>query len=621
RCQRRLLVLRHLPCWGDSPGWQRLAESKHKLQQLYLSPKTFTVQDCYGSVLRPRMALSIFAMGRRLPSIADWNGIIKQCFTCTDVDSVRAAQKLTPVQFLSNKAVKEFSLKRGGTASGGSTRPIFRFDLAFKVQKVKFKLTNSILTPTAMDKTEAETSGQLQAAEFGRPMLEQHFPHVARRGVLMLNNGSFGLTEEFESFADEFVRLRQVDLNYSSLEAIASRLRVRPQQCTLLENVTIGVSNILRRLLALEPRRLPGARQLLDLHRRQDGCHGGREAPEAKLQLPLKSGEDVLRAELTALCRSRGIKVIIDGAHAIGQVPNLDIEDIGADFYLGNLNKWHFLPKSVALMWISEAHVSTMKPDIVSWLLHDEVLPHRYSYLGTRDTSSFYVIPEALKFVDEICGGLDRVYEYCRSLADEASSYLAGFWGTDLLPLPAEMQAPFMRLIRLPQHLQRPAIKKFAEETRFESNMWKFVAYKLKMDLLILNIEDSLFIRIAASIVVDMNDIRLRSSDQDVASGDATDVASGDATRMSPAGRDQDVASGDATRMSPARQDVASDATSAGTRPGCRQKKTEKNKDHTLLRTPTPIAPIDDGDRNLAGLRTTRPDLVVIIGAATSSED
>uniref|UniRef100_A0A1I8IX67 PCIF1_WW domain-containing protein n=1 Tax=Macrostomum lignano TaxID=282301 RepID=A0A1I8IX67_9PLAT len=82
------------PCWGDSPGWQRLAESKHKLQQLYLSPKTFTVQDCYGSVLRPRMALSIFAMGRRLPSIADWNGIIKQCFTCTDVDSVRAAWTL-----------------------------------------------------------------------------------------------------------------------------------------------------------------------------------------------------------------------------------------------------------------------------------------------------------------------------------------------------------------------------------------------------------------------------------------------------------------------------------------------------------------------------------------------
>uniref|UniRef100_A0A1I8HAP9 PCIF1_WW domain-containing protein n=1 Tax=Macrostomum lignano TaxID=282301 RepID=A0A1I8HAP9_9PLAT len=79
------------PCWSDSPGWQRLAESKHKLQQLYLSPRKFTVQDCYGSVLLPRMALSIFAMGRRLPSIADWNGVIKQCFTCTDVDSVRAA--------------------------------------------------------------------------------------------------------------------------------------------------------------------------------------------------------------------------------------------------------------------------------------------------------------------------------------------------------------------------------------------------------------------------------------------------------------------------------------------------------------------------------------------------
>uniref|UniRef100_A0A1I8FN84 TFIID_NTD2 domain-containing protein n=1 Tax=Macrostomum lignano TaxID=282301 RepID=A0A1I8FN84_9PLAT len=280
------------------------------------------------------------------------------------------------------------------------------------------------------------------------------------------------LTEEFESFADEFVRLRQVDLNYSSLEAIASRLRV--PAAAVRPAGECHHRSVQHSAPAVGPGEPPGSQVLVNswtyIAVRMAATEAG-EAPEAKLQLPLKSGEDVLRAVEQELDRRPKVS------------------------------------NCLALMWISEAHVSTMKPDIVSWLLHDEVLPHRYSYLGTRDTSSFYVIPEALKFCRR---DLRRsVYEYCRSLADEASSYLAGFWGTDLLPLPAEMQAPFMRLIRLPQHLQRPAIKKFAEETRFESNMWKFLAYKLKMDLMILNIEDSLFIRIAASIVVDMNDIRL----------------------------------------------------------------------------------------------------------------
>uniref|UniRef100_A0A1I8F6D2 PLAT domain-containing protein n=1 Tax=Macrostomum lignano TaxID=282301 RepID=A0A1I8F6D2_9PLAT len=44
-------------------------------------------------------------------------------------------------------------------------------------------------------------------------MLEQHFPHVARRGVLMLNNGSFGTSPKSSSRSPtSSFRLRQVDL-------------------------------------------------------------------------------------------------------------------------------------------------------------------------------------------------------------------------------------------------------------------------------------------------------------------------------------------------------------------------------------------------------------------------
>ena len=39
--------------------------------------------------------------------------------------------------------------------------------------------------------------------------------------------------------------------------------------------------------------------------------------------------------ELTQLLKSYGVSVVIDGAHAAGQLPNLNVPDIGADFYAG----------------------------------------------------------------------------------------------------------------------------------------------------------------------------------------------------------------------------------------------------------------------------------------------
>jgi selenocysteine lyase/cysteine desulfurase len=43
--------------------------------------------------------------------------------------------------------------------------------------------------------------------------------------------------------------------------------------------------------------------------------------------------------DLTALCHAHGALVLIDGAHALGQIP-VDVTDTGADFWLGNGHKW-----------------------------------------------------------------------------------------------------------------------------------------------------------------------------------------------------------------------------------------------------------------------------------------
>mgnify|MGYP002637750004 CR=1 FL=1 len=50
---------------------------------------------------------------------------------------------------------------------------------------------------------------------------------------------------------------------------------------------------------------------------------------------------------LAAACHEHGVLVVIDGAHALGQIP-INVADIGADFYVANGHKWLYSPKGSA---------------------------------------------------------------------------------------------------------------------------------------------------------------------------------------------------------------------------------------------------------------------------------
>ena len=71
-------------------------------------------------------------------------------------------------------------------------------------------------------------------------------------------------------------------------------------------------------------------------------------------------------AEIVHRCRSRGIPVLVDGAHAPGHV-DLDIDTIGADWYVGNGHKWLCAPKGVAfLAAAAHAHGPDIHPTTIS---------------------------------------------------------------------------------------------------------------------------------------------------------------------------------------------------------------------------------------------------------------
>ena len=64
---------------------------------------------------------------------------------------------------------------------------------------------------------------------------------------------------------------------------------------------------------------------------------------------------------LAQVCRRYNVTVLIDGAHAPGQLP-LDVCEVGADFYVGTCHKWLFSPKGSAFLWASPDAQDAVKP-------------------------------------------------------------------------------------------------------------------------------------------------------------------------------------------------------------------------------------------------------------------
>ncbi|KAL1825761.1 hypothetical protein DCAR_0313937 [Daucus carota subsp. sativus] len=155
--------------------------------------------------------------------------------------------------------------------------------------------------------------------------------------------------------------------------------------------------------------------------------------------------------EMVRVCREEGVEyVFVDAAHAIGSV-EVDVRDIGADFYVSNLHKWLFCPPSVALFYCRKSRVSDG--------LHHPVVSSEYgnglaiesSWIGTRDYSSQLVVPEVLEFVNRFEGGIDGIRKRNHDAVVEMAGMLAEAWGTSL-GCPADM-CPSMAMVGVPSIL------------------------------------------------------------------------------------------------------------------------------------------------------------------------
>jgi len=162
--------------------------------------------------------------------------------------------------------------------------------------------------------------------------------------------------------------------------------------------------------------------------------------------LPMKEILELARSP-QMLGGSAAYPVLVDGAHALGQI-HIDLQTMGdPDFYVSNAHKWLYAPKGSAFLYVrkdlQQPHFP--EPTVISSSGKQDFVG-RYAYTGSRDYSPFCAVVDAFKFRQAL--GEEQLTSYVTGLARWAGTYLAQKWDTQVL-CPSHMQA-FMFNVQLP---------------------------------------------------------------------------------------------------------------------------------------------------------------------------
>lgn len=158
-------------------------------------------------------------------------------------------------------------------------------------------------------------------------------------------------------------------------------------------------------------------------------------------------------AEIAREGRARGIRVMVDAAHAPGMV-EAPAADVDADYWFGNLHKWACGPHGTAVLAVSPERAQEVFPLVDSWG-GSLPFPERFDHRASSDLTGFLAVPDALGEMEARYGWAD-VHRSIRELADHAqvrvTAAMTEATGEDA-SVTVGMPAEGLRLVRLPRGL------------------------------------------------------------------------------------------------------------------------------------------------------------------------
>jgi len=124
------------------------------------------------------------------------------------------------------------------------------------------------------------------------------------------------------------------------------------------------------------------------------------------------------------MAHSKGVDVMVDGAHAYGHFP-FSMKDLDCDYYGSSLHKWLSAPLGAGLLYVKKKNI----PKIWPMFAHGETDPYdirRLNHTGTHPCHTDLGVGNALEYHHRI--GPDRKAERLR--------YLQNYWTSKVRDLP-----------------------------------------------------------------------------------------------------------------------------------------------------------------------------------------
>ena len=329
--------------------------------------------------------------------------------------------------------------------------------------------------------------------------------------ITFLNHGSFGATPrivfehyqalqlELEHQPVEFLA-RELDQRIDQArESLAKYLNASPSNLIFVANVTVAINIVARNL------RLGSGDQVLtsdheygamDRMWRFLSKRRGFEYIIQQIPTPFQSDKDILEAfwegvtdrtrviflshitsptaltmpvkEICLRAREQNILTVIDGAHSPGQI-DLELDALGADFYVANLHKWLCAPKGSGFLYVRREHHEILEPLVVSWGWESEnpgisILADYHEWQGTHDPAALLATPTAIDFQQN--HDWDAVRDLCHELAIGFQQKVNTLTGFEPLSSPSFYEQ--MVAVRLPNVDPETFQKRLYDEFRIE---------------------------------------------------------------------------------------------------------------------------------------------------------
>ena len=322
---------------------------------------------------------------------------------------------------------------------------------------------------------EALTAPNLPTWKRGAPPVAEAGRHfMVRPEIAYLNHGGYGARSrpvfetyqrwqlELEAQPTEFLARRLPDLLAEARANLAVYLGASADNLVFVPNATHGM-NIIARSLELAP----GDEVLGTDHEygavertwrfvceRQGALYRTQPIP-----LPVTSAEAVVEqlwqgvtkrtrmivvshltsptalifpvAEIARRAAAQGILTAVDGAHAPGQI-DLNLDTIGADFYVGNGHKWMSGAVGAGFLYARPNRQRLLKPLVVSWGWQPREpgpspFQDYFGWIGTDDPAAYLSTPTAIAF--QRAHDWPKVRAACHALASQTQAQITAITG------------------------------------------------------------------------------------------------------------------------------------------------------------------------------------------------